>query len=86
MKILLIYELIPEDTNFYVFDNVNPDSELFAQLTLANGHYANYEGEHGDNEGTEFLNTYLENLPTLPVEDLPKSGPFDAVFHSGFGM
>ena len=61
MKVLLIYELIPEETHFYVLDNVNPNSELYSNLLIANGHYTNFVGEVGDNEGTEFLNLYLEN-------------------------
>lgn len=85
MKILLVYEIIPENTNFYVFDNINPSSELYMNLVDANGHYGNYEGEHGENEGTEFLNTYLEGLDKLDVKDLPAKGSFDVVFHSGFG-
>ena len=86
MKVLLVYELIPEDTKFYVFENVNPNSELLANLKLANGHYSNYNGETGDNDGTEFLNAYLEDQPLTPVADVPNAGPFDAVFHSGFGL
>jgi hypothetical protein len=67
-------------------EDVNPRSTLYANLVLANGHYANYEGDDGDNDGTEFLGAFLEKHPTLPVDDLPIAGPFDAVFHSGFGL
>jgi len=86
MKILLVYELIPEDTKLYVLENVNSNSELYANLLDANGHYTNFDGNNGDNEGTEFVNLYLENLKSLPIADLPKAGPFDVVIHSGFGL
>lgn len=86
MKILLVYELIPEQTKFYVFENVNANSELYANLIDANGHYANFVGEAGDNDGTEFLDTYIEGVESLDVKGLPEAGPFDAVFHSGFGL
>lgn len=86
MKVLLIYELIPEETHFYVLDNVNPNSELYSNLLIANGHYTNFVGEVGDNEGTEFLNLYLENQAKTLVSDLPTAGPFDVVIHSGFGI
>lgn len=86
MKVLLVYELIPEETFFYVFENVNPDSELYVNLLGANGHYANFEGPFGDNASTEFLVGYLEHQAKLLVENLPHAGPFDTVFHSGFGL
>lgn len=86
MKVLLVYELIPEETKLYVFENVNPESALYKNLALANGHYANYSGDEGDNEGTEFLNEYLANEKAIDVKTLPTAGPFDAVFHSGFGL
>lgn len=86
MRVLLIYELIPEETKLFVFDNVNPDDELYKKLILANGHYENYVGDAGGNDGTEFLSNYVVNCVSLSVADLPSSGPFDAVFHSGFGL
>lgn len=85
MRVLLVYDLIPEETKLFVFDNVNPNSELYKNLILANGHYSNLGGKAGDNEGTEFLNNYLVDLVAIPI-DLPTSGPFDMVFHSGVCM
>lgn len=86
MKILLVYELIPEDTKLYVFDNVNPEGELFKHLVGANGHYVNYDGSNGDNSSTEFLTEYLTDREELKIEDLPQAGPFNVVVHSGFGL
>ena len=86
MKVLLVYELIPEETRFFIFDNVNPSSELYKNLLDAHGHYSNYEGESGDNAGTEFLNEYLAGNKGIGVKELLNAGPFDAVFHSGFGL
>ena len=86
MKILLIYELIPESTKFYLFDNVNPNSELYEHLLGANGHYTNYEGPAGDNEHTDFLNEYLTGEQQTEVGDVPFLRNIDVVVHSGFGL
>jgi len=86
MKVLLVYELIPESTKFYVFEDIDASSELYANLVDANGHYSNYVGDAGDNEGTEFLDTYLDGVKGIDVADLPETGPFDIVIHSGFGL
>jgi hypothetical protein len=86
MKILLVYELIPEDTKFYVFENVHPGSELHKHLLGAHGHYANFDGPIGDNESTDFLCGYLVTETKANLADIPYAGPFDVVVHSGFGM
>lgn len=83
MRVLLVWELIPEETQFYVFDNVNPAGELARHLMGANGCYGNYDSE---NESTNFLNEFLVKQPKTKIEDLPKIGAVDMVVHSGFGL
>ena len=84
MKILLIYEVVPEETKLYVFENVNPGSELYTHLQACNGHFQNLVDDEAPEEALDFLNNYLEETEKLPMEKLPTAGPFDAVFISGF--
>ena len=86
MRILLIYEMIPEETKFFVFETIVAGSELYNTLLSANGHYTNLSGEEGDNDATDFLNQNLCGLRGYSVKELPTLGAFDLVVHSGFAM
>lgn len=84
MKVLLVYELVPEETKLYVFDNVSPDSGLYAHLQACNGHFTNTVDDDAPEDSLEFLGNYLVGEKDIPMENLPASGPFDVVFISGF--
>lgn len=97
MKVLVIYELVPEDTLCYVVEN--PCDKLLKILHTANGNYINIDDGEGV-EASDVINMEAclkdEHLPEdyerqfpgkfqqVDIEDLPKAGPFDMVFHTGF--
>lgn len=99
MRVLVIWEEIPEDTKFYVIEN--PTQEQLVMLKKANGQIINYEGP---DDGALYLQrSFLlpEHLPEeeqrldevsqwisnqIAKEKLPESGPFDLVIWSGFGL
>ena len=94
MRVLLIWEEIPENTKFFVLDN--PTSSDLDHLSGANETIINYS----ENDDTLWLNSaigdprYTESIEgaskwfgrDIPVADLPKAGAFDQVFWSGFAL
>jgi hypothetical protein len=80
MKVLVIYELVPEETKVYLLDVEGKD---LAKVKKAHGVYAN---NVGNDKPAVWLSEFLEGKPELKVE---KGKPFDAtevelVVHSGF--
>lgn len=94
MKVLLVWDLLPEEIKFFMIEN--PTSEQLLYLNEADGNFANGEGE---NNGTEYLNFAVID-PSYADGDEPDfcdvgvwydkevkspvNGPIDKVFHSGF--
>jgi len=97
MKVLIIYEIIPDETLVYVVDN--PCEALLTLLHAANDSYINAgEGEGVDASNVINMEACLEDkyLPNgyerqfpgkfqqIKISELPNAGPFDKVFHTGF--
>lgn len=95
MRVLIIYEMIPEETRFYVLESVsNAEEDL---LRNAHGKYVNFNDEEDYALRLEEMlhGTYDENRTHIPgkwvdrrvsLTDTPFEGPFDLVIHSGFGL
>lgn len=84
MKILIVYEVVPEETKLFVFENVNPDGQMYQNFLLANGAYGNTIVEEEIETALDQISSYLETHQELEVADLPTAGPFDAVILTGF--
>jgi hypothetical protein len=96
MKVLLVYENIPECTDFFVI--TDPTEDDLVMLTDAHGKVLNVDDE---NDGLAFVNNatcdpkYAEpgkpeaakwHDSKITVEQLLSAGPFDQVFWSGFSL
>jgi hypothetical protein len=81
MKVLVIYELIPEETLFYLVDAEGNDLE---RLKEAHGVYVN----HSESDvAAAWLNEWLVDKPKLDLRrGQPIPADFDLVVHSGFGL
>lgn len=84
---LLIFEWIPESTDFYLIPNDQISLDAREVLTKATGEYVNY-GE-ADN-ASNLLNNYLETgkIWNPHKKDILKGGleaNITHVYHSGFG-
>lgn len=91
MKVLLVYELVPERTDFYVF--TDPTDEQTSALRGSHGTFINSEMTTDEQaDAADFLSELLAELPTnvTKIDDTksfkPIEGPFDRVFHAGFIM
>lgn len=81
MKVLVIYELIPEETKFYLVDAEGDDLE---RMKAAHGVYANYDE---DDDAAVWLNDWLEGKEALTLaQGEPLRADFDLVVYSGFGL
>ncbi|QDH49185.1 hypothetical protein PHYNN_62 [Pantoea phage Phynn] len=56
-KILIVYELIPEDVEFYLVDT--EDKEVIDIVKKCHMHYLNYEASHDVQQALEALNLML---------------------------
>jgi len=82
MKVLVIYELIPEDTNIYVVDVTDVDE--LEMLKRAHGNYGNIVGQ--DDEATDWISEWIgqhEKLDLTPGEPIPIQD-CELLIHSGF--
>jgi len=80
MKVLVIYELIPEETKVYLLDVEGKD---LAKVKKAHGVYGN---NVGNDKPALWLSEFLEGKPELKIE---RGKPFEIegielVVHSGF--
>lgn len=81
MKVLVIYELIPEDTKMYLVEANGADLE---RLKAAHGVYVNYSD---DDDDAVWLNDWLGGWQVLEIErGQPIAAEFDLVVYSGFGL
>lgn len=87
MKILMLYENIPDSTYIYILDNVSPDD--WKWLQLAHGKYINEPGMEANTQAAcDKLSIYLENKEKLaPSQISPlllRDAGFDYFIHTGF--
>lgn len=85
MKILLIYELVPEETKVYILTNVSVDDWQWMKLTHHN--YINAQMPSKEVEvACDMLNNYIEGLDPAAPDDpvLLRGENFDYMIHSGF--
>lgn len=80
MRVLVIYELIPEETKVYILDVEGKD---LAKIRKAHGVYGN---NVGDDKPALWLGDFLEGKQALEIK---RGKPFEAggvelVVHSGF--
>lgn len=80
MKVLVIYELVPEETKVYLLDVEGKD---LAKVKKAHGVYGNHVG---NDKPALWLNNFLEGKQELEIK---RGKPFDVegvelVVHSGF--
>ena len=91
MKVLLIWEEVPENTVAYVLEP-GKDDELIMLAEAAHGHFVNAVNE---NEATDKLNEllYAEDMDNARKRDFDMErnryatipgGPYSAVYISGF--
>lgn len=82
MKVLVIYELIPEDTKMYV---VEAEGEELEKIKAAHGVYVNIDE---DDEPASWLNEYLDGRPEVEISPGHPilADFFDLVVHSGFHL
>jgi hypothetical protein len=97
MRVLIIWEEIPENTKFFVIEDAT--EAQVAMLKRANGQIINYEGP---TDGAEWVGRAISKPGEWGVDSqpqdaiwhdklvesakLPESGPFDVVIWTGFGM
>jgi len=90
MRILLIWEIVPESTDLVLIED--PTEEQLRMLELANNTFLNSDDE---NEGLLYLNAALGDPEDCEgeehagiwadcKEESPVDGPIDRVFLSGF--
>lgn len=89
MRSLLVYELVPDSTQFFVF--TSPTEEQTKLLTTANGVFLNEaELTEEKQDAVDQLNELLadekrpSNVQKLDPTLAPVEGPFDVVYFSGF--
>ena len=83
MKLLLVWECVPEDVNCYILD---PSSEQAAWARKCAGKYVN---AGGDTEELSKLNDWLatnEAKNMIVDNEKPIAGPFSEVVVCGFVM
>lgn len=90
MKVLIIYENIPESTDIYALE---VSLKEWAWMQKCHGCYVNYDMTDGQAKACNKLSKYLESKQDCMVfgGEAPKGGPlpiagFDFVIHTGFGM
>lgn len=77
MKILLVWESIPERTDFYQFEGTD---EGLTYVTDAHGQII---GADKNSKAAERLFEFLEGKRPMDASSI-LDGPFDRVVHSGF--
>lgn len=77
MKVLLVWEEVPENTKFYVLEGET--AELALQCA---GQFVNSNNESDE---IDQLSTVIDGLPSFSI-DTPIEGPFDKVVVAGFLM
>ena len=77
MRVLLVWEAVPETTKFYVLEGATADLALKCA-----GKYINSVDETDE---VISLNEQLEDIPSFST-DAPIDGPFDKVVVAGFLM
>jgi hypothetical protein len=77
MKVLLVWEEVPENTKFYVLEGET--AELALQCA---GQFVNSNNESDD---VDRLSVIIDSLPSFSA-DSPIDGPFDKVVVAGFMM
>ena len=83
MAILLIWELVPEETKFFKFEDC-PD-DIYAAFKKANGGMLGAVGDEDVETSINLIGDYLEAHKELEIDvnNLPTSGPYGEVFHTG---
>lgn len=89
MKILMIYEEIPESSYIYILDDVSDDDWKWMQLT--NGRYDNSTGlTKKESAALAKLSIYLQDKERKVPSDvgplLLRDAKFDYFIHTGFMM
>lgn len=73
MKVLIVYELVPEDTKFYIVD-VSPKDWTWLRKT--HGYYVNQVFTRSEKENEEACDTLATWLETRQEYSLTKGEPF----------
>jgi hypothetical protein len=84
MKVLIVWEEIPENTIFYVIED--PNKEVLKTIKEAAGKFINTTDE---NEEVNTLSSWLEDSVSMFTKhevETPLEGPFDLVVLCGFIM
>lgn len=90
MKILIVYENIPESTDIYSIDNLSDEDWQWMKLT--HGYYINFDMPDENQAACEKLSEFLEGRGKLfSTEDNKAPQPinalgYDYIIHTGFGM
>lgn len=86
MKILMVYEAIPEHSYVYVLDSVSADDWKWMQLT--HGKYVGTDMDKRASEACEKLSVYLQGKARTSASEvgplLLRSEGFDYFVHTGF--
>lgn len=72
MKILIVYELIPENTEFFLVDS--DDQVILNVIKKCHGHYLNYECPENIQEALEILNLMLGERTDTDLEEANRMG------------
>lgn len=82
MKILIIYEEVPENTKFYSLFDV--DQEDWEWMRLCHGKFVNAVNSKADNLLLGQLDVMLEGMVTFPyTKESPIPGDYDYIIHTG---
>lgn len=92
MKILMVYEMVPETAYTYVLDGVSPEDWEWMKLT--HGRYVNGHMSDVETEACDRLSTYLEGKQRTLIADgtetvdsspvMLRGENFDYFIHTGF--
>jgi hypothetical protein len=80
-EVLLVWELIPEETHLYTFDE---GSEMAELAVAAAGKYINHNDEEDD--AVNQLNVKLEDHKDCKIDGLLAEGTFSKVSICGFAL
>lgn len=84
MRVLIVWEEVPENTTFYVVEN--PSEDVLETIKGAAGKFINTTDE---NEEVNTLSDWLEDSVSMFTKhevEAPLEGPFDLVVLCGFMM